>query len=126
MGITTINNEIAIKINPPKMKHKRLKRIATIETLLSNSDNGITFLEPDRHEILLDELDCLHYVNYLEGLLFNHDVNLSLSERTELTEEYRKYLIIDSDYRLAMNQYCSLKGIPSPFKPPFDTVEGCH
>ena len=87
MGITTINNQLAITIDPNKMKSKRVKRVNTIETLITNSDKGITFLEPERYEELSGELALLEFIDELEHLLFA----IQRSKKLRACEDRSKY-----------------------------------
>ena len=108
MGITTINNQIAITIDPNKMKSKRVKRVNTIKTLITNSDKGITFLEPERYEELSGELALLEFIDELEHLLFAKQIDLSPSDRQLVEQEYRRFLVIDDDYQNDLNMLCYL------------------
>ena len=63
MGITTINNQLAITLDVGKMKNDRAKRMNTLQTLITNSDKGITFLEPEKYEEFSGELSLLNFLN---------------------------------------------------------------
>ena len=124
MGITTINNQLAITLDVGKMKNDRAKRMNTLQTLITNSDKGITFLEPEKYEEFSGELSLLNFLNDLEYLLFTDNLDLSSSDRQLVEQEYRRFLVIDEDYKRDLDMLLYLSG-RDPLPPMNQTAQEC-
>lgn len=124
MGITTINNQLAITLDVGKMKNDRAKRMNTLQTLITNSDKGITFLEPEKYEEFSGELSLLNFLDDLEYLLFTDSLDLSSSDRQLVEQEYRRFLVIDEDYKRDLDMLLYLSG-RDPLPPLNQTEQEC-